>query len=272
MRASSTTCTITCQPSWSSRCTPSTDSTGLPSSAGSSSRTVCTASAAVMPLRFPRRARLRSPSASSLRLPFGLLPLVRRCCSAMFGILPGVDRHLLAALLRDRQPLQQLVLAPPPFLIADESVLGFHLQLQQLAADPVLVVELSLNLIGDLLGDPGDAADGSQRQREQSGEQSHRHTPAVARRTNECGGSGPVYLKRSRPACAPPIWSTRSSNSAIRSRSTRKDALSAIRSWPGSPDSTASASGASSPRIVSASVWRDRSTAAATRSPSSIRA
>ena len=35
-----------------------------------------------------------------------------------------------------------------------------------------------------------------QRQREQSGEQSHRHTPAVARRTNECGGRGPVTSSR----------------------------------------------------------------------------
>src|SRR5437588_12162857 len=180
MRPSSTTWTVTLQPLSSSRSSPSTDSTGRPSSSGSSRRTRSIASGPESPRPFLRR-------------------------SAIFGLLQRSG----AAGLADSQPLHQTVLSPLPLVLLDRAVVVFELELQQLAADPALVVELVLCLLRELLGHPRDAANGRQWQREQAGDQTHVQPPWV-NSTNECGGSGPVYLKRSRPD-----WLSASRSSAL---------------------------------------------------------
>src|SRR5437764_7847798 len=139
MRESSTTCTVTVQPLFSSGSSPRTESTGWPSNAGSSPRTHSTASRAEI--------RPRAP----LRAPFWLR-LER--CSAIVGLL----RRVRVAGLAHGQPLQQRFLSRLAFVVVDQPVLDVEFQLQQLATDAVLVVELTLDLLRHLLCDPCDAA------------------------------------------------------------------------------------------------------------------
>src|SRR5947209_1196067 len=174
IRSSSTTCTVTRQPS-SERSTPSTDSSGRPSSPGKSRRTAATASRADRrPFPFPER------SAILPRLPPGKFGLARA---------------------GNREPLEQIALARLALLVVEQPVIGGDLELDHLRADAVLVVELALGLVCDLLGHPSRPAHGRERERQQTCEQAHQPA-APSSSTNEYGGSGPVAFSRIRPACS----------------------------------------------------------------------
>src|SRR4051812_45288384 len=123
------------------------------------------------------------------------------------------------------QPLEQRVLALLELLLADLAELELHAQLGELAAHARLVMELSLGLERDLLADPGDAADGRERERQQPRDQAHAALPAS---TKWNGGSGPTYLLiRSGPRSRASA-STCPSNSCRRSRSTRNATFTSI--------------------------------------------
>src|SRR5579871_3684012 len=111
MRASSTTCTVTCQPSSSLRSNPSTDSIGRPKSSGSSRRTRATAS-----------------GPDGRRRPLLLLAIVHLPVRSCPGPAHG-------------QPLEQLLLAIAPLELVDPPVVELQLERQQLALDVLLVVE-----------------------------------------------------------------------------------------------------------------------------------
>src|SRR5581483_4816323 len=219
MRDSSTTWTITFQPSPSSCSRPRIDSIGRPSSCGSSRRT-CWITSRPESFRFD--------------------PFRRFCprCSAILIVLPHERRPLLA----DRETLQERLLAVFTLLFVNQALVEIQLELQQLAPDVILVVELTVGLGGDLLGHPGHAPDRRQRERDQSGENAHRQL-ASSSSTNEWGGSGPVYLTRRRAACSLARRSSLASNSGTRCRSTRKDAFRATRSCEDSVTSTVVATG-----------------------------
>src|SRR5437763_16744279 len=169
MRRNSTTWTVTCHPFSSARSTPSTASIGRPSSAGKSERTSSTAS-----------------RADSRRFPEPFLRLLPRC-SAIRVLLPQLvvgDRprlRVFAALtrLRHREPLEQVVFHPLALLLAEVALLGLDLELDQLGADAVLVVELPVGLLGHLPGDPRDPAYRRERERQQPGEQTHAVPPPL---------------------------------------------------------------------------------------------
>src|SRR5947209_8279248 len=119
MRASSTTATVSLQPSSSSRSRPSTDSIGRPSSSGGSDRT---------------RSIASRPDS-----PFCPVPLRRRFerWSAIVLLLLGPGTSLLS----DRQAVEQLLFALQPLGLVDVSVLVFELELQQLTANAAFVVK-----------------------------------------------------------------------------------------------------------------------------------
>lgn len=92
--------------------------------------------------------------------------------------------------LADRQALHQPLLLPLALLWRQPAVLGVEFQLQHVALDRRRIVELAIRLFGDLLHNPGHAANGGQRKQHQFLEQPHQAAPASS--TNECGGKGPV--------------------------------------------------------------------------------
>src|SRR5689334_7464151 len=113
--------------------------------------------------------------------------------SAIFDLLHLGPQQLLLfelSLPGDGEALKQLVLHGLAFLRADVPVFGVDFQLHQLPLDVVLVVELAVRLLGDLLGDPGGAALGSQRQEGYLLEEAHQ--AAISSSTKLWGGSGPV--------------------------------------------------------------------------------
>src|SRR5947209_3796095 len=137
MRSSSTTWTITVHPPFPSvRSTPRTDSIGRPSNAGNSSRTCSIA--------FRAESRPLAP--------FWFL----RRCSATDRLLRSPHR------LRCGEPLEQLLLQALALLLVKLAVLSVELERKQLAADPVLVIQLPLGLVEHLLCDPHGAADRGQ--------------------------------------------------------------------------------------------------------------
>src|SRR5205085_974777 len=62
---------------------------------------------------------------------------------------------------------------PEVLNLTDRARVAIELELQQLAADARAVVQLAVCLLGDLLGDPGHAADRRQGERDESREQAH---------------------------------------------------------------------------------------------------
>jgi hypothetical protein len=80
---------------------------------------------------------------------------------------------LRAALPRHRQAVEELSLEPVALLVGNRAVGVVELDLQQLALDVVLVVEAPVGLVGDLLGNPGRAADWGKRKKHQFLEEAH---------------------------------------------------------------------------------------------------
>jgi hypothetical protein len=76
-------------------------------------------------------------------------------------------------LTRDLEPFEQLAFLPVPFLLAELPLLFVQLELEQLALDPVLVVQLPVRLLGELLGNPGGPAHRRQGKQCQLFEQAH---------------------------------------------------------------------------------------------------
>jgi len=70
-----------------------------------------------------------------------------------------------------RESGKELVLAHPAFVRIDQAVSLEHVELDELASDLVLVVELGLGDLGELLGEPDGAANRRERQREESADQ-----------------------------------------------------------------------------------------------------
>src|SRR3954447_15232287 len=178
MGDSSTTSTVTFQsvPSFSM---PVTASTGRPISS-------CTCSTASI------------TTSRALRLL--LLELLR-----LFDFDSATVDHLVVGFLgacpRHRQPVEQVALHTLALLGPDDAVLLVDLELDELALDVVLVVELAVRLLGDLLGHPGGAAHRRQRQQDELLEQAHGYDSSSESSTKLCGGSGPVAWNRSRPPC-----------------------------------------------------------------------
>src|SRR5919202_6177783 len=91
------------------------------------------------------------------------------------------------------QPLEQDVLGLRRRRVVDLARLARRFDLHQLRADRALVVELGLRLFVDALGDPDRAADGSERKREQAGDQAHASLLAFAWSPVKLyGASGPT--------------------------------------------------------------------------------
>src|SRR4051812_43894190 len=145
--------------------------------------------------------------------------------------------HLVVGFLgagpRHRQPVEQVALHPLALLGPDDAVLLVDLELDELALDVVLVVELAVRLLCDLLGHPGGAADRRQGQQDELLEQAHGYASPIESSTKLCGGKGPVPLTRSRPPCDSAMRSSSASNPSSRSSATRKDAFTAMRSCMG---------------------------------------
>jgi hypothetical protein len=83
-------------------------------------------------------------------------------------------RPLLSRSTRLGETCEQLFALGRVLLVADHSRVVVELELQQLATDPRIVIELAFSLVGHLLGDPGRAPDGRERQRHEGREQAHR--------------------------------------------------------------------------------------------------
>src|SRR3954463_12849326 len=170
MRDSSTTSTVTVQsvPSFSM---PVTASTGRPISSCTCSTASITTSRAVRLLLLELLRLLDFDSAT-------VDPLV-------VGVLGAGPRHL--------KPVEQVALHPLALLGPDDAVLLVDLELDELALDVVLVVELAVGLLGPLLGPPRGAAYGGEGQQDELLEQAHGYAPSPSS-TKLCGGSGPVAL------------------------------------------------------------------------------
>src|SRR5437763_5195939 len=217
MRSSSTTSNVTFQPS-SSRSTPSTLVGRRPVSSMNCSAAARTASTA-----------LRRPFDERLRVFF--LVSAKGC--------PPFQLHLSP----DLQALQQLVDIGVELLVIQLAALVRGLGLGELRDDAGLVVQLQFGLLGDLLGQPCDAADRSQWQCEEARDQAH---AAPSRSSaNECGASGPISVSWSRPAYDSPSPSTTASKSGRRVVSTRNDAFRAIHWCWRRPIAVATANGSS---------------------------
>src|SRR4051812_30690355 len=110
--------------------------------------------------------------------------------------------HLVVGFLgagaRHGQPVEEVALHALALLGPDDAVLLVDLELDELALDVVLVVELAVGLLGHLLGPPGRAAHGGEGQQGERLEQAHRYASSPSS-TKLGGGSGPVALNGSRP-------------------------------------------------------------------------
>src|SRR5581483_7308196 len=138
MRDSSTTCTVTFQPLSSSDSSPRIVSIGRPSNSGSSSRARSMASRPFIDL--PR-------------------PLLR---------FPARRASAIVSLLTEGEAFEEGVLALAALVLPDRPVLVFEFQRHQLTTNRVLVVELALELFGDLFGHPEHAPNGRERKGEKS--------------------------------------------------------------------------------------------------------
>jgi hypothetical protein len=118
----------------------------------------------LLPLREEAARERPEPEEPFLELPFDFasatfIHLVVACVVGMcleLGFLGG-------ALARHGKPVEEVALYPLPLLVPDRSAHVVHLELQELALDVVLVVELAVGLVRDLLGHPRRASHGSQR-------------------------------------------------------------------------------------------------------------
>src|SRR4051794_6891746 len=217
--------------------TPSTEDTRRPSNCSSSPPARCAT------CRTPSFLRLLPSSSPSAIL---LLPPARVGHAEAFH---QVRLRMLALLFG------QLAILPEP------------VQFGQLSADPTLVVELAVGLLGHLLADPGHPLDGREGQREQTRDQAHAGT-SPSRSTNECGGSGPKYLSRTRSPKRRSRALTAASNASSLSSSTRNAALSASSSCAGSLARVSTARGESASSMALRCSSRTSVIAAATCSPS----
>src|SRR3954447_20080257 len=239
MRSTSTISSVTFQLS-SSFLTPSTEETGRPSSCSSSPPA--------------RRASSRTPS--FFWLPPSSSP------SAILLLPPARVGHAEA--------VRQIGLHVVALLFGQLAILPEPVELGQLTADPSLVVELAVGLVGHLLADPGHSLDGRERQGEQTRDQAHAGT-SPSRSTNECGGSGPKYLSRTSSPKRRSRSLTAASNASTLSSSTRNAALSASSSCAGSLARVSTARGASASSMASRCSSRTSAIAAETCSPSWMR-
>jgi hypothetical protein len=85
----------------------------------------------------------------------------------------GLEAFLTLALAGDLEALEQGVLLAGSLLVADLPLVVVDLELEHLAADLVLVVELAVSLVGDLLRDPRRPPHRSERKRGEPGEETH---------------------------------------------------------------------------------------------------
>src|SRR3954447_5882613 len=188
-------------------------------------------------------------------------------------LLDSAIAHRLLPIAADRhQALQQLVLGRVELFVVELTCRPGVLELEQAGPDCRLVGHLQLGLLLDPLGQPHGAADGGERERQETGYQTH-YAPPMSRFPSAklYGGSGPTKRTSIRAPTSSTKLRTRLPNAPWSARGTRNDRSNADSAADGFSTHAACAAGSSTASACCVSASRLRAISPATISPRRMR-